>query len=151
MQDQAKQQGWAKPIPTAVLVMADGTVIEGFGLGAAGKAVGEVCFNTAMTGYQEILTDPSYAGQIVTFTFPHIGNVGVNDEDVETVDYRPRAGRARRGRAGADRRSRRIFAPRRTFDALAEGARDHRAGGRRHPRPDRADPRKGHAQCGHRL
>lgn len=80
------QAGWTSPKPTAVLVMADGTVIEGFGFGAVGKAVGEVCFNTAMTGYQEILTDPSYAGQIVTFTFPHIGNVGANDEDVETVD-----------------------------------------------------------------
>ena len=87
MQDQAKAAGWEKPVPTAVLVMADGTVIEGFGFGAVGKAVGEVCFNTAMTGYQEILTDPSYAAQIVTFTFPHIGNVGVNDEDVETVDF----------------------------------------------------------------
>jgi carbamoyl-phosphate synthase small subunit len=73
--------------PTAVLVMADGTVIEGVGFGAAGVAVGEVCFNTAMTGYEEILTDPSYAGQIVTFTFPHIGNVGANDEDIETVDF----------------------------------------------------------------
>jgi carbamoyl-phosphate synthase small subunit len=87
MQDQAKAAGWEKPVPTAVLVMADGTVIKGFGFGAPGKAVGEVCFNTAMTGYQEILTDPSYAAQIITFTFPHIGNVGVNDEDVETVDF----------------------------------------------------------------
>ncbi len=87
MQDQAKAAGWTKPVPTALLVMADGTVIEGFGFGAVGSAVGEVCFNTAMTGYQEILTDPSYAGQIVTFTFPHIGNVGANDEDVETVDF----------------------------------------------------------------
>jgi carbamoyl-phosphate synthase small subunit len=87
MQDQAKASGWEKPVPTALLVLADGTVIEGFGFGAPGKAVGEVCFNTAMTGYQEILTDPSYAGQIVTFTFPHIGNVGANDEDVETVDF----------------------------------------------------------------
>jgi carbamoyl-phosphate synthase small subunit len=87
MQDQAKAAGWEKPVPTALLVMADGTVVEGVGFGAVGKAVGEVCFNTAMTGYQEILTDPSYAGQIVTFTFPHIGNVGVNDEDVETVDF----------------------------------------------------------------
>jgi carbamoyl-phosphate synthase small subunit len=85
MQDQAKAAGWQKPVPTALLVMADGTVIEGFGFGAPGKAVGEVCFNTAMTGYQEILTDPSYAAQIITFTFPHIGNVGVNGEDVETV------------------------------------------------------------------
>ncbi len=71
---------------TGVLVLADGTVLEGFGLGAEGDAVGEVCFNTAMTGYQEVLTDPSYAGQIVTFTFPHIGNVGTNDEDIETLN-----------------------------------------------------------------
>jgi len=77
---------WTEPRVTAVLVLADGTVIEGFGLGATGTSAGEVCFNTSMTGYQEILTDPSYAGQIVTFTFPHIGNVGVNDEDIETVD-----------------------------------------------------------------
>lgn len=68
---------------TGVLVLADGTVFKGRGLGAAGVAVGEVCFNTSMTGYQEILTDPSYAGQIITFTFPHIGNVGTNGEDVE--------------------------------------------------------------------
>src|ERR1700684_4664141 len=75
---------WAEPKPTALLVLADGTVLEGFGLGAEGHAVGEVVFNTAMTGYEEILTDPSYAGQIVTFTFPHIGNVGTNEEDIET-------------------------------------------------------------------
>ena len=68
---------------TGILVLADGTVIWGRGFGATGSAVGEVCFNTAMTGYQEVMTDPSYAGQIVTFTFPHIGNVGTNDEDVE--------------------------------------------------------------------
>ncbi len=80
------EAGWQEPVPTAVLVLADGTVLEGFGFGAAGEAPGEVCFNTAMTGYQEILTDPSYAGQIITFTFPHIGNVGVNDEDIETVN-----------------------------------------------------------------
>src|SRR5947209_20139075 len=67
---------WTEPQATALLVLADGTVLEGFGFGATGHAVGEVCFNTAMTGYQEILTDPSYAGQIITFTFPHIGNVG---------------------------------------------------------------------------
>ncbi len=68
---------------TGILVLADGSVIWGRGFGATGSAVGEVCFNTAMTGYQEVMTDPSYAGQIVTFTFPHIGNVGTNDEDVE--------------------------------------------------------------------
>ncbi|HEY0234819.1 MAG TPA: glutamine-hydrolyzing carbamoyl-phosphate synthase small subunit [Afipia sp.] len=77
---------WPDHKPTALLVLADGTVLEGFGLGAEGSAVGEVCFNTAMTGYQEILTDPSYAGQLITFTFPHIGNVGTNDEDIETVN-----------------------------------------------------------------
>ena len=75
---------WRKQRATALLVLANGMVLEGTGFGAEGSAVGEICFNTAMTGYQEILTDPSYAGQIVTFTFPHIGNVGTNDEDVET-------------------------------------------------------------------
>jgi carbamoyl-phosphate synthase small subunit len=69
----------------AALVLADGTVFWGRGFGASGAAVGEVCFNTAMTGYQEILTDPSYAAQIITFTFPHIGNVGANPEDIETA------------------------------------------------------------------
>ncbi len=69
----------------AVVVLADGTVLWGKGLGASGEAVGEVCFNTSMTGYQEILTDPSYAGQIITFTFPHIGNVGTNSQDIETI------------------------------------------------------------------
>jgi carbamoyl-phosphate synthase small subunit len=74
-----------KPLDaTAVLVLSDGSVLWGRGFGATGSAVGEVCFNTAMTGYQEVMTDPSYAGQIVTFTFPHIGNVGVNDEDLES-------------------------------------------------------------------
>jgi carbamoyl-phosphate synthase small subunit len=76
---------WADPKPTACLALADGLVLMGEGTGAVGTAVGELCFNTAMTGYQEILTDPSYAGQIVTFTFPHIGNVGANEDDVETV------------------------------------------------------------------
>ena len=86
-QTQASPAGtWDEPKATALLVLADGTVLEGVGLGATGHAVGEVCFNTAMTGYEEILTDPSYAGQIITFTFPHIGNVGTNDEDIETVN-----------------------------------------------------------------
>ncbi|HRY06469.1 MAG TPA: glutamine-hydrolyzing carbamoyl-phosphate synthase small subunit [Hyphomicrobiaceae bacterium] len=83
---------WSQVIPTARLVLADGTVIEGMGLGATGSAVGEVCFNTAMTGYQEILTDPSYAGQIITFTFPHIGNIGTNSEDTETSNLAARSG-----------------------------------------------------------
>jgi carbamoyl-phosphate synthase small subunit len=81
-----RQQVWDEPKPTALLVLADGTVLEGRGFGATGHAVGEVCFNTAMTGYEEILTDPSYAGQIITFTFPHIGNVGTNEDDIETVN-----------------------------------------------------------------
>ena len=86
LQDQARHSGWEEPRATALLVLANGLVLEGFGLGAEGEAVGEVCFNTAMTGYEEILTDPSYAGQIITFTFPHIGNVGTNEDDIETVN-----------------------------------------------------------------
>jgi len=78
--------GWQQKPATALLLLEDGTRLEGHGIGAIGHAAGEVCFNTAMTGYQEILTDPSYAGQIITFTFPHIGNVGTNDEDIETVN-----------------------------------------------------------------
>jgi carbamoyl-phosphate synthase small subunit len=73
------------PGVTGVLVLADGTILQGIGVGATGEAVGEVCFNTAMTGYQEILTDPSYMAQIVAFTFPHVGNVGVNVEDIEQM------------------------------------------------------------------
>ena len=80
---------WDPSVPppgaTAALVLADGTVFWGSGIGAAGTAIGEVCFNTSITGYQEILTDPSYAGQIITFTFPHIGNVGANREDIEAT------------------------------------------------------------------
>lgn len=80
---------------TGVLVLADGTVLSGIGVGATGSAVGEVVFNTAMSGYQEILTDPSYMSQILAFTFPHIGNVGVNLEDVEQIGEAPE--RAARG------------------------------------------------------
>src|SRR6195952_4279221 len=81
----------AKPITapegaTGVLVLANGEIAWGRGFGAEGEAVGEVCFHTAMTGYQEIMTDPSFAGQIITFTFPHIGNVGANPDDVEADD-----------------------------------------------------------------
>ena len=72
--------------PTACLALADGTLFYGKGFGATGQTVAELCFNTAMTGYQEIMTDPSYAGQIVTFTFPHIGNTGVTPEDDETAE-----------------------------------------------------------------
>jgi len=83
---------WDVPRITGLLILADGMVIEGQGFGAEGEAVGEVCFNTAMTGYQEILTDPSYAGQIITFTFPHIGNVGTNEDDIETVNLAAASG-----------------------------------------------------------
>lgn len=85
-------QGWIETKPTALLVLQNGTVLEGVGLGAETASRGEVCFNTAITGYQEILTDPSYAGQIVTFTFPHIGNVGANEEDIETVNLASASG-----------------------------------------------------------
>ena len=74
-----------KPSPNAALLLADGTVFSGYGIGKPGTTSGEICFNTAMTGYQEILTDPSYTGQIITFTFPHIGNIGTNVEDVEST------------------------------------------------------------------
>jgi carbamoyl-phosphate synthase small subunit len=83
---------WADPVFSAALVLDDGAVMKGYGLGAAGQAVGELCFNTAMTGYQEILTDPSYAGQIITFTFPHIGNVGANQDDMETSNLAAASG-----------------------------------------------------------
>jgi carbamoyl-phosphate synthase small subunit len=73
------------PSATAALVLADGSVFWGRGLGAAARTVGELCFNTSMTGYQEIMTDPSYAAQIIAFTFPHIGNVGTNPEDIEAA------------------------------------------------------------------
>ncbi|OPB32053.1 carbamoyl-phosphate synthase small subunit [Bartonella sp. AR 15-3] len=76
---------WSTNKPTALLVLADGTVIEGKGAGATGTVEAEVCFNTAITGYEEILTDPSYTGQIINFTFPHIGNVGANREDIEDL------------------------------------------------------------------
>lgn len=84
--------GWTIKLPTAVLVLADGTVIYGQGLGATGTRRAEVCFNTALTGYQEILTDPSYASQIVTFTFPHIGNIGTNNDDIEDMHPAQKAG-----------------------------------------------------------
>ena len=76
---------FAEAKPTACLALADGTVFYGMGFGATGQTTAELCFNTAMTGYQEIMTDPSYAGQIVTFTFPHIGNTGITDEDDESA------------------------------------------------------------------
>ena len=75
---------WASTKPTGALILNDGTIFKGFGFGATGKSSGEVCFNTAISGYQEIMTDPSYCSQIITFTFPHIGNVGLNIKDNET-------------------------------------------------------------------
>src|SRR5260221_2413810 len=102
------QASWVEPKATALLVLADGTVFEGCGLGATGRAAGEVCFNTAMTGYEEILTDPSYAGQIITFTFPHIGNVGTNEDDIETVNMAATPGARRVVLHTADRKSTRL-------------------------------------------
>ena len=124
-------------------------MLEGFGLGAEGQAVGEVCFNTAMTGYEEILTDPSYAGQLITFTFPHIGNVGTNDEDIETVNMAATPGA--RGvilRAAITDPSN--YRATRHLNSMAEGARHHRAFRHRYPRADRADPQQGHAERGDR-
>lgn len=83
---------WGDRFHTAAIVLANGLIVKGYGAGAVGEATGEVCFNTAITGYQEILTDPSYAGQIITFTFPHIGNVGANPEDVETANIAATSG-----------------------------------------------------------
>ena len=115
-----------------------------------GIADGEVCFNTAMTGYQEILTDPSYAGQIVTFTFPHIGNVGTNDEDLESLDaaagLRACAAPCIASAVTEPVELARVAPPRR----LAEGPRHRRHHRDRHPRAHRADPRQRHAERGHR-
>ena len=77
---------WVSKKPTGALILNDGTIFKGFGFGATGRSSGEVCFNTAISGYQEIMTDPSYCSQIITFTFPHIGNVGLNLEDNESSD-----------------------------------------------------------------
>ena len=85
MQGSRPPADWSQRTRTARLLLDNGMVLEGYGVGATGMAVGEVCFNTAMTGYQEVLTDPSYAGQFITFTFPHIGNVGANGEDEEQL------------------------------------------------------------------
>ena len=119
---------------------------KAIGFGATGTAVGEVCFNTAMTGYQEILTDPSYAGQIITFTFPHIGNVGTNDEDIETVNMAATPGARGVILQGAITDS--VELPRHPPSrSVAEGARHHRPVRHRHPRADRAHSREGHAEC----
>ena len=131
-------------------MLADGTVIAGQGLGATGSAVGEVCFNTAMTGYQEILTDPSYAGQIITFTFPHIGNVGTNREDTETSNLAMRSGvRGCVLRADVTEPSNYRAVERLDHWLKARGIIAHRR--RRYAGADRAHPREGHAQRGHRA
>ena len=111
---------------TGVLALADGTVLQGIGVGATGSALGEVVFNTAMTGYQEILTDPSYMSQILAFTFPHVGNTGVTLEDLEQIG------------GGED-----------VVVGVVEPFR-RRSVGHRHPRPDRAHPRRRGAARGHR-
>ncbi len=146
----ANNGAWPTRPVTALLVLADGTVIEGFGLGATGQAVGEVCFNTAMTGYQEILTDPSYAGQIITFTFPHIGNVGTNAEDTETSNLAARSG-VRGAVLKAD-----ITLPvelplGRDARQMAGGAWHRRSRRHRHAGADRPHPREGHAERRHRA
>ena len=141
--------GWRPRIATGVIVLADGAVIEGFGVGATGSAVGEICFNTAMTGYEEILTDPSYAAQIITFTFPHIGIVGVNDEDIEVVN--PAAASAAIGASHARRHFGPIeFSRQGAARQLAQSPRGRWRDGRRHPRADDAHPRARHAERGHR-
>ncbi len=88
----AADAAWGERPYTAAVVLANGLIVQGHGVGAIGEAIGEVCFNTAMTGYQEILTDPSYAGQIITFTFPHIGNIGANPDDIETSNLAAASG-----------------------------------------------------------
>ena len=123
MQD--RPAGMPPRMPNARLVLADGTVLKGFGLGATGAAVGEVCFNTAMTGYQEILTDPSYAGQIITFTFPHIGNTGTNEEDIETLNMACTSG-VRGVVLRADITQPSNWRNSRATGCLAEGAQHHR-------------------------
>ena len=126
---------------TAALVLADGAVFWGKGVGAARHAVGEVCFNTSMTGYQEILTDPSYAGQIITFTFPHIGNVGTNHEDIES----DQPGGARRGAARRHHRTCQL-AGGQAARRLAEGPQSARHLRRRHAGDHAACPRRRCAQ-----
>jgi carbamoyl-phosphate synthase small subunit len=92
LKNHAGNAAWADRPYTAAVVLANGLIINGFGVGATGEAMGEVCFNTAISGYQEILTDPSYAGQIITFTFPHIGNTGANIDDIETSNLAASSG-----------------------------------------------------------
>jgi carbamoyl-phosphate synthase small subunit len=122
------------------VVLADGTLYWGAGCGAEGEAVGELCFNTAMTGYQEVMTDPSYAGQIITFTFPHIGNVGANAEDIEGPN--PHALGCVMAEAITAPSSFRSEAVR----PVARKMGPHRGDGRRHARDHAANPQAGRAK-----
>ncbi len=131
---------------TGVIVFADGTTVWGMGFGASGAAVGEVCFNTAMTGYQEVLTDPSYAAQIVTFTFPHIGNVGTNDEDFES---RVEGAVGCIVREEVTRQS--SFRSTSEFVAVDAGSRQDRRFGRRYPRAHPPHPPERRTQRGDRA
>ena len=133
----------ATPKPTACLALADGTIFTGVGFGAVGETTAELCFNTAMTGYQEIMTDPSYAGQVVTFTFPHIGNVGVNPEDDETGEP-VAAGMVVKWDPTEPSNWRATEAP----DRLAGQAGPDRHRRHRHPPPDPGDPPAGRAARG---
>ena len=133
--------------PDRVLVLADGTVLEGTGFGATGSAVGEVCFNTAMSGYEEILTDPSYAGQIITFTFPHIGNVGTNEEDVETVNMAATPG-ARGVVLHSAITQPSSYRATRHLDQWLKARGVIGLAGIRHSRAHQLDPQARHAQCG---
>ena len=144
------ETAWTEPKATALLVLADGTVLEGFGLGAPGTAVGEVCFNTAMTGYEEILTDPSYAGQIITFTFPHIGNVGTNEEDIETVNMAATPG-ARGVVLRTDITEPSNYRATRHLDQWLKARGVIGLCRHRHPRADQPDPHQGHAERGDRA
>ncbi len=137
------------PGVTGVLALANGRVLQGVGCGAAGKAVGEVCFNTAMSGYQEILTDPSYMAQIVAFTFPHIGNVGTNSEDLEQI-----SGAATTAARGAIFRDTPTDPANWRADSDLSGWLQRRGVvglcRRRHPRAHQVDPRERHAARGDR-
>ena len=141
---------WPPPRPpdcNAALVLADGTVFWGRGVGAAGQAVGEVCFNTSMTGYQEILTDPSYAGQIITFTFPHIGNVGTNHEDIEAIN----AGGARPACSAAPITEPANWRAEQSLDAWLKSHGIVGLSRRRHAAAHAAHPRRRRAERRHRL
>ncbi|MCD8497832.1 MAG: hypothetical protein LRZ85_06990 [Alphaproteobacteria bacterium] len=121
---------------TGALILSDGTIIHGIGFGTEGSAVGEICFNTGLTGYQETLTDPSYAGQIITFTFPHIGNVGANEEDLETTNPAARGLIVREVPTSPSN-----WRSQNNLDAWLKKLQSDRACGNRYPRPHPSYPR----------